>query len=68
MLTAAPREVPKPLTDQLKPGGRLIAPIGASGAVQTLLVIERRADGSLARRDLLAVRFVPLMDTSGKQR
>ena len=68
VLTAAPREVPQPLTDQLKPGGRLIAPIGASGAVQTLLVIERRADGSLARRDLLAVRFVPLMDTSGKQR
>ena len=43
MLTAAPREVPKPLTDQLKPGGRLIAPIGASGAVQTLLVIKRLA-------------------------
>ncbi|MSQ53429.1 MAG: protein-L-isoaspartate(D-aspartate) O-methyltransferase [Betaproteobacteria bacterium] len=68
MLTAAPREVPRPLTDQLKPGGRLIAPIGESGGAQSLLLIERRPDGSLARRDVLAVRFVPLTDTSGKQR
>ena len=68
MLTAAPREVPRPLTDQLKPGGRLIAPIGESGGVQSLLLIERRADGSLARRDLLAVRFVPLTDPAGRQR
>ncbi len=67
MLTAAPREVPQPLIDQLQPGGRLVVPIGERDGVQALLLIEKRADGTLSRRNVLAVRFVPLTDKTGKQ-
>lgn len=67
MATAAPREVPQPLIDQLKPGGRLVVPVGSQGSGQSLLVIEKKSDGSIARRNVLAVRFVPLTDKSGKQ-
>ena len=67
MLTAAPRDVPQPLIDQLKPGGRLVVPIGELDGVQSLLLIEKRADGTHARRKVLAVRFVPLTDKAGRQ-
>ncbi|MBI4195137.1 MAG: protein-L-isoaspartate(D-aspartate) O-methyltransferase [Betaproteobacteria bacterium] len=67
MVTAAPREVPQPLIDQLKPGGRLVIPLGAQSGAQTLYLIEKRPDGNVARRAVLAVRFVPLTDKSGRQ-
>jgi protein-L-isoaspartate(D-aspartate) O-methyltransferase len=68
MLTAAPLEVPQPLIDQLRAGGRLVAPVGRRDGVQSLLLIEKNADGTHSRRNVLAVRFVPLIDDSGKQR
>ena len=67
MVTAAPREVPQPLIDQLKPGGKLVVPIGGQGAGQSLLLIEKQPDGTVTRRNVLAVRFVPLTDKTGKQ-
>ncbi len=67
MVTAAPREVPQPLIDQLKPGGRLVVPVGGQAAGQSLLLIEKQPDGTVRRRNVLAVRFVPLTDKSGKQ-
>ena len=67
MVTAAPREVPQPLIEQLKPGGRLVAPIGGQAAGQALLLIEKKTDGTVMRRYILAVSFVPLTDKSGKQ-
>jgi protein-L-isoaspartate(D-aspartate) O-methyltransferase len=67
MVTAAPREVPQPLIDQLKPGGRLVVPVGSQASGQSLLVIEKKPDGSIARRNVLAVRFVPLTDPAGRQ-
>ena len=67
MVTAAARQVPQPLIDQLKPGGRLVIPVGAQSGVQTLYVIEKRADGSTTRRAVLAVQFVPLTDRKGRQ-
>ena len=66
MVTAAPREVPQPLVDQLKPGGRLVVPVGGQ-AGQSLLLIEKQPDGRISRRTILAVRFVPLTDQSGRQ-
>jgi protein-L-isoaspartate(D-aspartate) O-methyltransferase len=60
ILTAAPPEVPRALTDQLAVGGRLVAPVGASVMVQELVVIDKRADGSLKRRSEGGVRFVPM--------
>ena len=67
MVTAAPREVPQPLIEQLKPGGRLVVPVGGQLAGQSLLVVEKRPDGTITRRNVLAVRFVPLTNKSGKQ-
>jgi protein-L-isoaspartate(D-aspartate) O-methyltransferase len=66
MVTAAPREVPQPLIDQLKPGGRLVVPVGGQASGQSLLLMEKRADGSVTRRHVLGVRFVPLTGGSGK--
>ncbi len=67
MVTAAPREIPQPLIDQLKPGGRLVVPVGGQASGQSLLLIEKQPDGKITRRNVLAVRFVPLTDKSGKQ-
>jgi protein-L-isoaspartate(D-aspartate) O-methyltransferase len=58
LVTAAPREVPRALLEQLAPGGRLIIPVGAEE--QTLLVIRRTPDGFQEER-VAAVRFVPLV-------
>jgi len=67
MVTAAPREVPQPLVDQLKRGGKLVVPVGAQLGSQSLLVVEKQADGRITRREVLGVRFVPLIDKAGKQ-
>ena len=67
IVTAAPREVPQPLIDQLRPGGRLVVPVGGQILGQSLLVLEKQSDGKISRREVLAVRFVPLVDESGKQ-
>lgn len=60
LVTAAPEEIPKPLLDQLKPGGKMIVPVGRRFDVQRLLVIEKRPDGSATTRRVLSVRFVPM--------
>ena len=60
IVTAAAADVPAPLVEQLKIGGKLVIPVGRSGGTQTLYVIEKLKDGSVTRRPVLAVRFVPL--------
>ena len=60
LVTAAAPYVPKPLVDQLKPGGRLVIPVGGQWQVQDLQVIEKKADGSTVTRRTIPVRFVPL--------
>ena len=60
LVTAAPEQVPQPLLDQLKTGGRLVIPIGAVDAGQSLTVFEKKADGKIIPHDILPVRFVPL--------
>lgn len=57
IVTAAPDHVPQPLVDQLKPGGRLVIPVGRGS--QDLLVMTRTANG-LREETRLPVRFVPL--------
>ncbi len=61
ILTAAPSEVPKALLEQLKPGGRLVAPVGGTPFDQELIVIEKGADGRLRQRSVIPVRFVPMV-------
>jgi protein-L-isoaspartate(D-aspartate) O-methyltransferase len=60
VVTAAPNHVPPQLVQQLKPGGRLVIPVGPSGLTQELLVIEAGADGRAITRRTIPVRFVPL--------
>lgn len=60
IVTAAPDHLPQPLVEQLKPGGRLVLPIGPVGATQTLWVFDKDLDGDLQASNLGAVRFVPL--------
>jgi protein-L-isoaspartate(D-aspartate) O-methyltransferase len=60
MVTAAARDIPQPLIDQLKAGGRLVIPIGSQIGGQMLVAVEKLQDGKISRRDILAVRFVPL--------
>ena len=66
LVTAAPDELPQALLDQLAPGGRLVVPVGEELAVQDLLLVRKRADGSLEQRSLGDVRFVPM--TGGEDR
>jgi protein-L-isoaspartate(D-aspartate) O-methyltransferase len=60
VVTAAAGHVPPPLIEQLKPGGRMVIPVGEPFRVQRLVLITKAADGSLRSRQLLPVRFVPL--------
>jgi protein-L-isoaspartate(D-aspartate) O-methyltransferase len=59
VLAAAAPQVPQPLLDQLAIGGRLVLPVGDSSA-QELLVITKKEDGSLQRRSVAPVLFVPM--------
>jgi protein-L-isoaspartate(D-aspartate) O-methyltransferase len=61
MVTAAAPVLPPALVEQLKPGGRLVIPVGPQFSGQDLLVIEKQADGKTITRNVLPVRFVPLV-------
>ena len=65
IVTAAPAAVPQPLIDQLKPGGRMVIPVGGSSDVQHLLLVEKQSDGRTTTRRTLPVRFVPLTRDRG---
>lgn len=60
IVTAAASHVPPPLVQQLKPGGRMVIPVGTSFLMQHLMLIEKQADGSVTTRQVLPVAFVPL--------
>lgn len=60
IVTAAASHVPPPLVRQLKPGGRMVIPVGAPFQTQQLMLVEKRTDGTVSTRQLMAVRFVPL--------
>ena len=60
IVTAAAPAVPPALVAQLKPGGKLVIPVGAQWSGQELLVIEKDLQGKTTTRNALAVRFVPL--------
>ena len=64
VLTAAPPELPPALLSQLKPGGRLVAPVGTGPFAQTLTVVDKGIDGIIRRRAVAPVMFVPMVSGS----
>jgi protein-L-isoaspartate(D-aspartate) O-methyltransferase len=64
IVTAAAADVPPALLGQLRPGGRLVIPLGDEPRFQDLALIEKAKDGSLRQRSVLPVAFVPLVRRS----
>jgi protein-L-isoaspartate(D-aspartate) O-methyltransferase len=61
LVTAAAPSVPQALVDQLKPGGRMVVPVGGNDDIQFLKVLVKRPDGGVDEKRVLPVRFVPLV-------
>ena len=58
IITAAPPQLPQPLVDQLKTGGRIVVPVGRDN--QDLVVYTKRSNGKVSRKRIIPVRFVPM--------
>ncbi len=61
IVTAAPEQVPAALVEQLRPGGRMVVPVGPQGAVQQLMLLEKSSDGEVRTRTVIPVAFVPMV-------
>lgn len=61
IVTAAAEHIPQPLIDQLKPGGRMVIPVGGVYAVQDLMLITKNASSKVVKESIIPVRFVPLL-------
>lgn len=59
VVTAATDHIPPPLIKQLKPGGRMIIPVGGKFQVQQLVLVEKTPEGKTITQQILPVRFVP---------
>ena len=57
--TAAPSEIPKALIDQLKPGGKMVLPVGTNW--QEIVVLTKSKSGKIQKKNVLPVRFVPMV-------
>jgi len=60
LVTAAASQIPPPLVRQLKPGGRMVIPVGAPFLAQHLTLVDKSRDGVVSTRQVLPVQFVPL--------
>jgi protein-L-isoaspartate(D-aspartate) O-methyltransferase len=60
IVTAAAPHIPPSLIDQLRPGARLVIPVGFPYSYQELMVVEKRANGEIETEKVLGVSFVPL--------
>jgi protein-L-isoaspartate(D-aspartate) O-methyltransferase len=63
IVTAAASQIPPPLVRQLKPGGRMVIPVGAPFLAQYLMLVDKGVDGAVSTRQILPVQFVPLTGT-----
>jgi protein-L-isoaspartate(D-aspartate) O-methyltransferase len=64
IVTAAASHIPPPLIEQLKPGARMVIPVGPPFQVQNLMIVEKQKDGSTVQRNVMPVSFVPLTRAS----
>ena len=68
MVTAGATHIPPDLVAQLKPGGRMIIPVGERLATQKLTMVEKDAAGKVSTRALIPVAFVPLIEKAARQK
>ena len=61
MVTAAPKEIPEKLVEQLAPGGIMVLPVGETVMMQYLWLITKDNDGQIEKEKILPVRFVPMV-------
>jgi protein-L-isoaspartate(D-aspartate) O-methyltransferase len=66
IVTAAATQIPEPLIEQLKPGGRMVIPVGRPYMHQELVLVEKDEHDELEFRDILGVAFVPFQGEPGK--
>ena len=59
VVTAAAAHIPPPLVEQLKPGGKMVIPVGPPFMTQNLVIVSKLEDGSIRQRNVMPVRFVP---------
>ncbi|MCG8013532.1 MAG: protein-L-isoaspartate(D-aspartate) O-methyltransferase [Candidatus Thiodiazotropha weberae] len=64
IVTAAASHIPPPLIEQLKPGGKMIIPVGSRFMTQQLLLVNKDQQNEVTVRQVLPVRFVPLINKS----
>ncbi len=60
IVTAAAEHIPQPLIDQLKPGGRMVIPVGGVYTIQDLMLITKDTSSKIVKKSLIPVQFVPL--------
>ncbi len=65
LVTAAAPDIPSPLVDQLEPGGLMVIPVGGRFFPQELVCVRKSRDGTVERRNLGGVAFVPLVGQHG---
>ncbi|MFP4018686.1 MAG: protein-L-isoaspartate(D-aspartate) O-methyltransferase [Bacteroidales bacterium] len=65
IVTCAPSDIPEPLKEQLAEGGRMVIPIGDK-FIQELVLLKKK-NGELEKQEISSVRFVPMLDGSGKK-
>ncbi len=65
IVTCAPSHIPQPLKDQLKDGGTMIIPVGEQNSQE--LVLLKKKNGKLKKREIIPVRFVPMIDEGGNK-
>jgi protein-L-isoaspartate(D-aspartate) O-methyltransferase len=61
IVTAAAERIPQALIEQLKPGGRLVIPVGSPQMPQNLMLVQKDEKGHLSKRNILPVAFVPFI-------
>jgi protein-L-isoaspartate(D-aspartate) O-methyltransferase len=66
IVTCGAENVPPPLVEQLKPGGKMVIPVGPAMGIQSLLLVEKDFAGKIHRRNIMDVRFVPLTGPSAR--
>jgi len=67
LVTAAPPEIPPKLVEQLKPGGRMVLPVGGRFETQWLMLLTKNEKGEVRKREVMPVAFVPMVPGKKKE-